>query len=155
MSGMWLLRSLLPIAPFVRRLRHGMTLGVRAIAIRDDRVLLVRHTYTPGWHLPGGGVDVGETAEAAARRELMEEANARATGPLLLHGVFFNPRVGGRDHVVCFRVSDFEQGPLPAPTFEIAEVGTFPLGALPPDTTASTRRRLEELASGRAPDDCW
>lgn len=153
---MWLLRTLLPLAPFARRMRHGMTLGVRAIAIgADRRVLLVRHTYSPGWHLPGGGVDVGETAVDAARRELLEETNTRAIGPLELHGVFFNAPVGGRDHVVCFRVPRFETGPLPGPTFEIAEVGAFPLDALPETATPATRRRLQEVASGAAPDDCW
>ncbi len=159
---MSLLTPLMPLLPrlpglsLLRRMRHGLTLGVRALAIDGaGRVLLVRHTYTPGWHLPGGGVDVGESAEAAARRELQEEAQVRATGPLLLHGVFFNIHAGGRDHVVCYRVPAFEIGPEPAPSLEIAAVAWWPLDALPADTTPATRRRLQEVASGTSPGDCW
>src|SRR6187200_446523 len=44
------------------RLTRGMSLGVRAL-VRDEngRILLIRHSYAPGWLLPGGGVERGET----------------------------------------------------------------------------------------------
>ena len=43
--------------------QRPMTLGVRAIALDEaGRVFLVRHTYVPGFHLPGGAVERGETA---------------------------------------------------------------------------------------------
>ena len=39
-------------------LARGMTLGVRAAAFDEGgRVFLVRHSYVPGWHMPGGGVE--------------------------------------------------------------------------------------------------
>lgn len=137
---------MIPVRALFRRLTHGLTLGVRAIVVRpDDHVLLVRHSYTPGWHLPGGGVDVGETAEDAARRELREEANVTATGPLTLLGVFFNPGFGGRDHVACYVAPTFSQGPLPRPNLEIRAVAFFPLQLMPPDTSPATVRRLAEL----------
>ena len=38
------------------RLRRGMTLGVRAAVLNEGgEVLLVRHTYTPGWHIDWKG----------------------------------------------------------------------------------------------------
>lgn len=137
------------VRSLLRRVTHGLTLGVRVLAIDPQRrVLLVRHGYVAGWHLPGGGVDLGETAEEAARRELLEETNVTANGPLALHGLFFNPGFGGRDHVACFCASDFVVGPAPKPGFEIAEIGFFPVSALPEGTSPGTQRRIAEACEG-------
>src|SRR4051812_15958212 len=83
-----------------RGLFHALTVGVRgAIIDEHNRVFLVRHTYVRGWHLPGGGVEVGEATQDALRRELREEAGIELTGPPVLHGVFFNSSASRRDHV--------------------------------------------------------
>ena len=59
---------------------RGMTLGVRAACFdQQGRVFLVRHTYLPGWHLPGGGVERDETALQALAKEIREEGNLKAT----------------------------------------------------------------------------
>jgi ADP-ribose pyrophosphatase YjhB (NUDIX family) len=138
------------------RFSRGMTLGVRAVVIDGDkRVLLVRHGYTPGWHLPGGGVEPGETLLDALTRELAEEANVIVAGPPALHGVFFNRAATQRDHVALFIVHDFAQGTAPEPSYEIQEARFFPIAELPADTTAATRRRLDEIVSGRAPAADW
>ncbi|MGH2524933.1 MAG: NUDIX domain-containing protein, partial [Anaerolineales bacterium] len=50
-----------------------LTVGVKLLLVREGAILLVRHSYKPGWHLPGGGVKKGETLEQAARRETREE----------------------------------------------------------------------------------
>ncbi|MEW6255570.1 MAG: NUDIX domain-containing protein [Pseudomonadota bacterium] len=144
------------IRPLLRRLTHGVTLGVRVMVIdAQDQVLLVRHGYAPGWHFPGGGVDAGEAADVAARRELKEEANVQATGPLHLQGLYFNPRFGNRDHVACYRVPDFVCGPPPRPSFEIADLGFFPLKSLPAETSPGTRRRLDEMAGRASVSGLW
>ncbi len=138
------------------RSTKGMTLGVRALAIdADGRVLLVRHAYTSGWHLPGGGVEIGETAEAAAIRELVEEAGVVAEGRPSLLGLHFNVAFGGRDHVALFRFERFSKGPQPKPNSEIAEIGWFAPDALPEGATPATRRRLAEALEGAEADGRW
>lgn len=131
------------------RFSRGMTLGVRGVVRDEDgRVLLVRHTYTPGWHLPGGGVEPGETAQAALLRELDEEAGVVPTSPLVLHGAFFNKAVSRRDHVLVFLVDDHTRDDGRRRAREIAETRFFDPRALPEDTTPGTRRRLAELEDG-------
>lgn len=55
-------------------------------------VLIERKYPPPGWALPGGFVDVGETLEAAAIREAREETSLNVTLKLLLGKI-------GRAHV--------------------------------------------------------
>lgn len=60
--------------------------GIGVAVLRPGGVLLVRRGRPPNmgaWSLPGGAQELGETAEQAARRELLEET-ALAVGPLLL-----------------------------------------------------------------------
>src|SRR5271169_236690 len=85
-----------------------MTLGVRGVVIdAAGEVLLVKHGYVAGWHLPGGGVEAGETCESALARELAEEANVVVEAPLQLHGLFFNAHASRRDHVAVYVVRRF------------------------------------------------
>lgn len=138
------------------RFSRGLTLGVRAAVLTPSgEVLLVRHTYTPGWHMPGGGVETGETVREALVKELREEANIVLTGEARLHGLFFNRKTSRRDHVAVFVVRAFTQTEPKRPDREIAEIGFFPLDALPPATTPATRRRLAEIVDGAVPAQDW
>lgn len=136
-------------------LTRAVTLGVRGLALdAEGRVFLVRHTYMPGWHLPGGAVDRGETAAEALLRELAEEGNLAATSPPELVGLFLNRNLASRDHVVLYRLAVTQSVPR-LPDGEIAASGFFSLDALPEETTAATRRRLGEHATGAPPAADW
>lgn len=141
---------------FYWRLARGMTLGVRAVVLDgENRVFLVKHSYVNGWHLPGGGVEVGESLSEALRRELAEEGRIELTGEPALHGLFFNSHVSRRDHVAVYLVRHFRQDRLPEPNHEIIACGFFETTALPAETTTGTRLRISEVIEGRAPIATW
>lgn len=134
------------------RFSRGLTVGVRAVVLDGEgRVFLIKHGYAKGWHLPGGGVEPGETLVEALRRELREEGNIEIGGAPALHGIFFHPRYSKRDHVAVYVVREFRQSAKPAPTREIAECDFFPIDAMPGDTTSGTRNRIAEVLQGTPP----
>ena len=134
-----------PLLQARARLSRSMTLGVRAVVTNaQGQVLLIEHTYVDGWHLPGGGVERGETAAEALARELVEEAGVRMTGPARLVSIHHNHLTFVGDHVLVWRVGDWE--PCPATSRgEIAQRGWFALDDLPAGATAKTRQRLAEV----------
>ncbi len=139
------------------RLKRPMTLGVRALVLDETggKIFLIRHTYVPGWQMPGGGVETGETLREALDKELMEEGNIRLTGTPHLFHLYFNRRMSRRDHVALFVCKSFEQTAPKNPDHEIAESGFFPLAALPAATTRATRARLAEVFDGVPVSDDW
>ncbi|MFH1464613.1 MAG: NUDIX domain-containing protein [Pseudomonadota bacterium] len=126
-------------------IRRPHTAGVRVLLLREGRVLLVNHTYRADWHMPGGGVDHGETLEGAARRECREEVGA-TLGELTLLGVYTNFWNGRTDHVAVFVCQDFETDG--SHDWEIAETRLFDLDALPADASPGTRRRIADFQAG-------
>lgn len=146
--------SVLP-APFTKRLvqtasllRKPYTLGVRAIVLNEDRhVLLVRHSYLPGWYLPGGGVDPREVMADTVRRELLEEVGVSVTGLPRLLGVYLNREGLGRDHIGLFDVPDWAPADnFLSPNLEIVEARFFSPDDLPEETTRATAVRIAEYA---------
>jgi len=144
------------VARLTRAGRWPLTIGVR-IVVRDgaDQVLLVRHTYTPGWHFPGGAIDRRETAADAAVRELREEALIEATTPPRLVGVYLSTVNRKSDHILFFEAGDWRRVEGKARPLEIAEARFFPIRDLPEGTTGGTRRRLAELLGEAVPSAAW
>jgi ADP-ribose pyrophosphatase YjhB (NUDIX family) len=149
--------------PAIRRVLHfrwrfsrGLTVGVRGLVFdAQGRVFLIKHSYVAGWHLPGGGVEHGESLATALGRELREEGNIELGETPLLFAVYFNRRVSRRDHVALYIVRSFHQSVAPQPNGEIVAHGFFAPDSLPPDTARATRERLAEVLDGRSVAELW
>lgn len=141
---------------FIVGVRKRLTVGVRAVLLDGDRVLLIRHTYLPGWQFPGGGVEPFETTEQAAARETFEETGHRVKGRPQLHGLLLNRIAGGgRDHVAVFVWRDFEMARAFVPNMEIAACQWFAVADLPADVEAGTARRVQEITAGATAPSEW
>lgn len=122
-----------------------ITLGVRLLAIKEDKVLLVRHSYQEAWFLPGGGVKRGETLEQAIRREAREECGA-IVGTIELFGAYSHFYEFKSDHIVVFLSHDFDVHS--SKSIEIEHVAYFSLHRLPEDISVGSQKRIHEYLRG-------
>ena len=125
---------------------HPVTFGVRVVLAKEGRVLLVRHTYRGGWHLPGGGIQRRESVETAARREVREETGAEM-GKVQVVGVYSNFEDYASGHNILFACEDFNI--VGRPDHEIAEAKFFALDELPANMFSGHRQKIEEYLGGR------
>lgn len=131
----------------VWRVRRPMLIGVRALIVRDDSVLLIRHRSgrTP-WALPGGGVERFERMEAAAWREAAEESGVTMRVEYFL-GLYDRFGGGASNYIGVFVGAPLNE-PRPPRSLEIAEARFFQFDQLPANTDAGTRRRVAEYRQG-------
>lgn len=120
---------------------------------REGRVLLVRHTYMPGWHMPGGGVDRGEPAVDAVIRELREEIGLERFAHCELFGLYTRKHIWTTNVIALFRMTDADFAFKP--NAEIAEAKFFPLNAPPDDAGAGAVRRFKERVEGSERSPYW
>lgn len=144
-----------PLRKIYWRIAKPEGFGVKVMAFdADGRLLLVRHSYGRSdlWMLPGGAIDKGEEAEAAAIRELKEETALDAIN-LTLFAHYLNNWEGKRDHVALFSCA--VDGTLQIDKQEIIEARFFTLDTLPESISAATYRRVGDWRNGGAQSDHW
>jgi ADP-ribose pyrophosphatase YjhB (NUDIX family) len=128
------------------KMTKPVTAGTRAFLIKDNKVLLVKHTYQEHWYLPGGGIKKGETFEQAIRRELREELGVELE-KIKLFGVYNNFYEYKNDNIVIFICDKFT---LTGKTDnEIETFDFFNLNNLPNNVSPGTRKRVREYINGQ------
>ncbi len=128
--------------------------GIGAVVLRPDAVLLVRRGRAPAlgeWSLPGGAQELGETAEMAARRELLGETGL-SVGALTLvaHVDSIHPDPDGwiRYHYTILDFAALWQGGEPAPGDDVTDAAFMRFDALDGMGLWSEARRV--IAAARA-----
>lgn len=132
-------------------------LGVRALIVDQEQVMLVKHTYTKGWYLPGGKVDRGETFLSAVCREVKEECNLKVT-KAQLSAMYSNITTNRNDHIALFYIDEFEvleHSHSQLYKLEIAETRFFHIDDLPSDISPGTLRRIEEHKRKSFDSEYW
>ena len=126
-----------------------MLVGAGVFIHRDGQLLLQRRRDDGTWADHGGCIEIGETVEEAARREVFEETGLTA-GKLELIGVYSGPnRIhtypnGDRAYMigVYYLCEDFT-GSLKAQAEEVAELQWFDLDHLPDNIMPLGREALQ------------
>ncbi len=138
----------------LQKLFNAKTVGVRVLVFNEQgQVLLIRHTYTAGWHFPGGGVNARETPKQAALREAYEEAGIKTQDEPTLMGFYYQTVRGADDYVALYLIHSFIQYVVSSP--EIAEIRWSDPDQLPEGTSESTYQRLREYFDSAPMSDRW
>jgi 8-oxo-dGTP diphosphatase len=112
------------------------------------RIVLVRRRYPPpGWALPGGFVDYGESVEEAARREALEESSLEVSIKGLL-GVYSDPARDIRRHTISTVFwGTAENAEKIKAGDDAGEAVFFPLDALPSPLAFDHARIINDFAA--------
>jgi 8-oxo-dGTP diphosphatase len=113
----------------------------------DQIVLIKRRNPPAGWALPGGFVDYGETVEAAAVREALEETSLQVKLARQFH-VYSDPRRDPRGHTVSVVFIASAEGE-PVGADDAAEARVFEMNALPGEIAFDHRQILLDYLEQR------
>jgi 8-oxo-dGTP pyrophosphatase MutT (NUDIX family) len=138
----------------LKALTTPVAFGVSALALnRGGKVLLVRHSYQPGWMLPGGGVGRAEPPTDAVLRELREEVGLTRSRAPEFFSLYTRKAGWATNMVAVYLVEDVEIDFRP--NFEVVEVRFADPLDLPSGTTSPTARRISVMLGSRPRPSFW
>jgi ADP-ribose pyrophosphatase YjhB (NUDIX family) len=149
-----LYRVALPAFQAYQLIARPRTRSVACVITHGEEVLLVRHTYRDQerWTVPGGLRRSGESAEAAAAREMEEELGRRLTSWRTLESSRRRSRSGL--HVTTCVHAEVGSRSVQPDAGELARTAWFPVSQLPEAVSAEAakliRRAGLDLSSGLA-----
>ena len=118
------------------------TTGVRCLLIKDEHILLIRHSYgSQNWTVPGGGVKAGESPVESAKREMFEEVGITLSHFLELGNIYFTHEYK-KDTVWVFAASPTDYS-FTIDETEIVQAQWFLLSELPSDSSSLLPRFLQ------------
>ena len=139
----------------LQRLPDEIYPGTNAALFNErGEILLHRRSDNGRWGLPGGRMEIGESAEACAVREMVEET-CISTKIKRLVGIYSDPAnfcilkyPGGHitHYVIALYEVEYVSGE-PTPTEESTEVDYFPVDALPEGTSEAAVIRIADAAA--------
>lgn len=125
------------------------TTGVKPLIIKNNEVLLVKHSYGEKlWKLSGGGIKKNEEIESVAMRELKEELGLGVHSIEYNLGKYISFCENRHDTIFVPIVTDWtwENKKL---SIEIQEAKFFNINNLPDDIESGVKRRIVEYREGR------
>jgi len=129
------------------------TIGVRLLNVHDNEILLVRHTYSNYWYLPGGGakkrVGIIDSLKKEIKDELTVALNEDQLNNINLLGIYNNFQEYKNDYIFLFILENERLILSDTKSIEIEEAKYFSLDALPSNISPGTKRRIDDSLSRR------
>ncbi|BCJ52786.1 hypothetical protein Asp14428_42610 [Actinoplanes sp. NBRC 14428] len=126
--------------------------GARGVILDEQgRLLLIQRSDNHRWAIPAGAMELGESMEECAIREVWEETGLRATSltPFAFHSSATYTNEWGHSYqqiLMSFRIHTWE-GELQKVTDESVDAGFFPVDALPGRRSLIIEETLADLAT--------
>ncbi len=108
----------------------------------ENRILLVRYCEDNSWGIPGGMMEIGESVDESARRELLEETGLTAKNMTLKAAIVYKEILN-----IVFVANEYT-GELRSDGVETNEAHFFSLANLPENLNPFIRQSLMQLANG-------
>ena len=121
----------------------------------SNKVFLVKHSYVSGWHLPGGGVEVGESFLDALSRELVEEGRIALKSEPVCTACSSTATSPAATMSRSMWSGSFRRIACRSPTTRLSPAASSLPMRCPMETTHGTRLRIAEVLDGKARIGTW